>query len=78
VTDQQTRQIDEQINAFGWTYNPRSEQFETMPKGSAAPSPVAWEDIIVAVPDLSLNALMEYEERKQREWQRAARKAFAA
>ena len=36
------------------------------------PNAASWEDIIVAVPDLSLNDLMSYEERKQREWRRAS------
>ena len=73
MTADEVREIDEQLNGFGWTYNAASERFE-----SRDAQPLEWEDIIVAVPDLSLNDLMSYEELKQRESPRARRKAAAA
>ena len=73
MTEHAVREIDEQLSAFGWTYNPASERFE-----NREAQPVEWADIMFAVPDLSLNDLMAYEERKQRAWRRAGRKAAAA
>ena len=73
MTEHAVREIDEQLKGFGWTYNAASERFETRDA-----QPVDWEDIVVAVPELSLNELMSYEERKQEAWRHARRKAAAA
>ena len=68
MTDHEVREIDEQLTECGLTYNTRSELFQTIPRADAAAEPVEWEDVMFAVPDLSLNSLAAYEERKQREW----------
>lgn len=68
MTDDQVRELDEQLGECGLTYNPRSELFQTLPRPDADPEPVEWEDVMFVVPDLSLDALASYEERKQREW----------
>ena len=73
MTEHAVREIDEQLSAFGWTYNPASERFENRDA-----QPVEWEDVLIAVPDLSVNDLVSYEGLKQRSWRRARRKAAAA
>ena len=78
MTADEVRELDEQLTECGLTYNARSELFQTVPRADAEPEPVEWEDVIFAVPDLSLNGLAAYEERKQREWRRAKQKAAAA
>ena len=67
MTEHEVREIDEQLKECGLTYNPRSELFQTVPRADAEPEPVEWEDVLFAVPDLSLNGLVAYEETKQRE-----------
>ena len=65
MTEHEVREIDEQIAAMGLTYNPRSELFQTVPRGDTEAEPVEWEDVLFAAPDLSLNDLAAYEKRKQ-------------
>jgi hypothetical protein len=66
MTDERYREIDEQIESLGWAYNRQSELFETVRRANADPSPVDWQNLLVALPDLSLNELMDYEDRKRR------------
>ena len=69
MTDDQVTELDEQLRECGLTYNARAELFQTIPRADADAEPVEWQDVMFAVPDLSLNMLAAYEEAKQRELQ---------
>ena len=68
MTEHEVRELDEQLKECGLTYNERSELFQTVPRADGDPEQVEWEDVMFAVPDLSLNGLAAYEERKQQGW----------
>ena len=67
MTEHEVQELDEQLKECGLTYNARSELFQTVPRANAEPELVEWEDVVFAVPDLSLNMLAAYEEQKQRD-----------
>jgi hypothetical protein len=66
MTDDQVSDIDARLTSFGWHYNAASEVFQA----TADDSLVEWIDVIAAMPDLSLNELQAFEDRKQRERRR--------
>ena len=72
MTEHEVRELDEQLRECGLTYNPRSELFQTVPRPDADAELVDRQDVMFAVPDLSLSMLATYEDRKQREWRRAS------
>ena len=68
ITDDQVRELDEQLGECGLTYNAPSELFQTIPRADADAEPVEWQDVMFAVPDLPLNMFANHEEAKQQEW----------
>jgi hypothetical protein len=70
MTDEQVKEIDEHLAQRNWIYNPEAEQFEIAPSDFPRIGAVTidWEEVVIDMPDLSLNEIMAYKERKRREW----------
>ena len=61
MNDQLYAEVNETLAAIGWTYNVELDQFE------AGGNPVDWQDVMIGLPDLTLNQLDAYAKRMQRE-----------
>lgn len=59
------REIDESLAALGWRYNAEAERFETAPQRDGDWAYVDWEDVLAALPHLSLNDLIAYDAARQ-------------
>ena len=62
MTGADVREIDDTLASLGWRYNVQAERFETVPTPDAVAREVDWTEVLVAMPDLSLNGLAAYEE----------------
>jgi len=72
MTDERVKEIDERLTEVNLTYNPESDQFQTADMfASRGRSQVEWEDVVVYLPDLSVNEMMRYKARKQHASRRA-------
>jgi hypothetical protein len=65
MTADEFSKIDELLNAYGWRYNVSAERFETAPRPDGDWYYVDWEDVLAALPQLSLSDLQSYEQAKQ-------------
>jgi hypothetical protein len=65
MTADEIRQIDQLLDAYGWRYNVGAERFETAPRLDGDWYYVDWEDVLAALPQLSLSDLQAYEEAKR-------------
>ena len=65
MTPDEIRQIDQSLDALGWRYNATAERFETLPQRDGDWAYVDWEDVLAALPYLSLGELQEYAEGKE-------------
>ena len=66
MNDSDAREIDDSLASIGCRYNVAAERFETVPTADADAREVDSTEVLVAMPDLSLNHLQAYEEAKQR------------
>jgi hypothetical protein len=71
LTDEQIQQIDASLVKFDWIYNPEAEQSESVPPHSPLTRfPVEWEDVILLIPDLSMNEMLAYKDYQRKKWLR--------
>ena len=69
MTDDRLQKIDHNLEQNNLTYNAAAQQFETamsQPLGSA-PFALDWEDVIIALPDLSVNEMLTYQQQKRQQ-----------
>src|SRR5262245_3354440 len=72
MTDEQAKEIDQRLRQVNVMYNPEGDQFETADMHrSVGRQQVEWEDVIVYLPDLSVNEMIQYKAGKQDAWRRA-------
>jgi hypothetical protein len=76
ITDERVKQIEENLAQHNRTYNAAAEQFETVtsPFIVTPPHVFDWEDIIIAMPDLSVNEMLAYKQHKRVQWLREQEK----
>ena len=60
MTNEQVDEIDDFLRSIGWSYDPQSEEFVGDDEQQ-----VEWYDVLAEMPDLSLNQLEAYCDRKQ-------------
>jgi hypothetical protein len=66
LTHDRVIEIDNLLKEKEWAYNQTEKQFQaTGPYGGIAT--LEWEDIVIGLPDLSLNEILAYQERKQQD-----------
>ena len=68
MTDERYREIDGQLDASGWNYNPESKDFEsTEPDEDDNAMTVEWKELLGSLSGVSEEELREYVARRDRE-----------
>ena len=68
MSDERYREIDIQLEEFGWAYNPVSHDFESTEPDELEDAPtIEWKELLGSMSGVSEEELREYVARKDRE-----------